>query len=324
MDNLVRFELKPHGVWATDTGWQADTLMGALANAYARRDGPDFLRIFLLEPWLDGKPPFVISDAFPGDMLPAPAALALRKWPAEQRKEVKKLRWLSPNQFRVMQEGGKIDLAEKPGEPFKSGVQMRNTIDRTAGTAGAAGGNLFQTAYTHLSDPHTRLSLYARTTSDGSELLNDGLKMLAETGFGAYAAVGYGGFDLDLGECQAPCPALDDVPGADGFISLSTFQPAPSDPTDGFWRMFIKYGKLAPEFHHIHRQAAFKLPQIMLEPGACFRTGGRPAPFYGGAIGPERLFTDEVRQALAKHDVTPVQPAFALAVPMVWQKENEV
>ena len=92
MDNLVRFKLRPHGVWTTN--WHADTLLGALANACARQEGPDFLNIFLLEPWLAGDPPFVISDAFPGAALPAPPLPAPRGWPPDRLKEFKKLRQL--------------------------------------------------------------------------------------------------------------------------------------------------------------------------------------------------------------------------------------
>ena len=328
MDNLVRFKLRPHGVWTTN--WHADTLLGALANACARQEGPDFLNIFLLEPWLAGEPPFVISDAFPGAALPAPPLPAPRGWPPDRLKEFKKLRSLSPERFRAAQIGGAISLDETTDETplvaIKTGIQTRNSIDRTAGTAGTAGadgGNLFQTTYSHLSDPGAALTLYARANGDGMAILKEALALLGRTGFGANASIGYGGFEIE-GD-PAPCPELDDVPNADGFISLSTFQPAPSDPTDGYWRMFVKYAKLAPEFQHIHAQAAFKQPQVMLEPGACFRTGDKPRPFYGNAIGPERLFPrDEVRQALAAHNIAPVQPAFALAVLMAWQKENDL
>ena len=256
-----------------------------------------------------------------------PAALSLRKWPAEQRKPVKKLPGLSREQLRAAQLGNEIVLGETaagaaPVRVVEKGARMRNLIDRTTGTAGAAGGSLFQTPYSHLRDPDAGLLLYARTTVEGLEILKEALTLLGQTGFGANAAIGYGGFDL-VGN-PAPGAELDDVPDADGFISLSTFQPVSSDPTDGFWRMFIKYGKLAPEFQRLHPQAAFKQPQVMLEPGACFRTGAVPKPFYGGAIGPERLFPAEVRRALAEHDVAPVQPAFALAVPMSWQNANAV
>ena len=327
MDTLVRVTLRPAGVWTTN--WHADTLLGALATVWARFRGVAALRRDLLKPWLaeEPEPPFVISDAFPEGTLPAPALLALRNWRPEKRKEVKKLRQLSPEQFRAAQIGGAVSLDETTDETslvsIKTGIQTRNSIDRTAGTAGADGGNLFQTPYYHLSDPGAALTLYIRANDDGMAILKEALALLGRTGFGANASIGYGGFEIE-GD-PVPCPELDDVPNADGFISLSTFQPAPSDPTDGYWRMFVKYGKLAPEFQHIHAQAAFKQPQVMLEPGACFRTGDKPRPFYGNAIGPERLFPrDEVRQALAEHNIAPVQPAFALVVPMAWQKENEL
>ena len=284
MDALVRITLRPARVWTTD--WRADTLLGALAAVWARFQGAAALRRDFLEPWPAGEPPFVISDAFPEGTLPAPALDAV------------------------------------PSIDIKTGFRMRNSIDRTAGTAGAAGGNLFQTAYSRLNDPDAALHLYARTNAPGQSILMEALRLLGQTGFGANAAIGFGSFDLD-GE-PASCPELDDVFNADGFISLSTFQPAPSDPVDGFWRMFVKYGKLAPEFQRLHPQAAFKMPQVMLESGACFRTGESPLPFYGGAIGPERLFPRAVVQALAEREVTPVQPAFALALPMAWVQENEL
>ena len=320
MDILVRIRLRPAGVWTTN--WHADTLLGAMAVVWARFKGAAALRRDLLEPWREGAPPFVISDAFPEGTLPAPALLPLRRWPAERRKEVKQLGWLSPEQFRAAQTGEAVALDEVPSIKIKRDIQMRNAIDRRAGTAGAAGGDLFQEAYSYLSKPDAVLELYARTSADGREILVEALHLLGQTGFGANASVGYGGFDVE--DEPVRCPELDEVEDADGFISLSTFQPAALDPVDGFWRVFIKYGKLAPEFQSWHPQAAFKRPQVMLEPGACFRTGDQPRPFYGGAVGTERLLLPEAAQALAARNVAPAQPAFALAVPMAWRKENEV
>ena len=57
----------------------------------------------------------------------------------------------------------------------------------------------------------------------------------------------------------------------------------------------------------------------MLEPGACFRTGKAPKPFYVGPIGPDRLLSEQARICLAEVGVHPVQAAFALAVPITWQ-----
>ena len=85
---------------------------------------------------------------------------------------------------------------------------------------------------------------------------------------------------------------------------------------EGYWRAFVKYGKLAPE---LHANAVFKRPQVMLEPGASFRTTGAPKPFYGGPIGSDRLLSPQARKSLDAVGVHPVQAAFALAVPIRWQ-----
>ena len=66
-----------------------------------------------LDPWLAGAPPFVISDAFPGNSLPAPAILPLWwDWAPEQRKQIKQLRWLSTDDFSRVQRGVMPHLEE--------------------------------------------------------------------------------------------------------------------------------------------------------------------------------------------------------------------
>ena len=313
MDALVRVRLRPLGVWTTP--WQADSLMGAMACAWARSRGQDALRRDFLDPWLAGEPAFVISDAFPGDSLPAPANLPLWNWSLDKRKAVKKHRWLTAGDFRRVQMGTKPNL-EPPGLSVRDRIRLRNSVSRTSSSAGD-GGDLFEVPFSDLTNPDGHLTVFARTSHNGMEILTQALELLGCTGYGADASVGHGAFEL----CEEPtsCPDLDDIPDADGFISLSTFQPMSTDPADGFWRVFVKYGKLAPE---LHDNAVFKRPQVMLEAGACFHTCHHPEPFYGGAIGPERLLSDRARSSLAAVDIHPVQAAFALAVPMVWRDGN--
>ena len=210
-----------------------------------------------------------------------------------------------------MQRGEQPEL-ERVSVSVRDHVRLRNAVSRVADTAGTADG-LFEVPYSDMSEPGQGLSLYVRATRRGFDVLMEALELLGRTGYGADASVGHGGFELL--EEPTPCPVPDDVPEAAGFISLSTWQPARSDPVDGLWRMFVKYGKLAPEFH---ATAVFKRPQVMLEAGSCFRTGGSPRPYYGGAIGPERLLAPEDRRSLAALDVYPVQAAFGLAVPTRW------
>ena len=314
MEALARLKLKPLGVWTTP--WQADSLLGALACSWVRSHGAEALRRDLLDPWLADEPPFVLSDAFPGDCLPAPVAVPLWwDWPAERRKEVKKHGWLTAADFGRVQRGEQPRL-EPVSVSVRDHVRLRNAVSRVADTAGVGGGELFEVPYSDLNEPDQGLTIYVRATRRGIDVLMEALEVLGRTGYGADASVGHGGFELLEG--PGPCPALDEVPEAVGFISLSTWQPARDDPVDGMWRLFIKYGKLAPEFHGT---AVFKRPQVMLEAGACFRTDGPPRPYYGGAIGPDRLLADTDRRALAALDVRPVQAAFGLAVPTRWPQQ---
>ena len=332
MDALVCLKLRPLGVWSTP--WQADTLIGALACSWARSRGQDALKRDFLDPWLAGEPSFVISDAFPGDALPVPAGVPV--WwegPAEQRKEVKKRRWTTLARFSRIQHGDKPHMLERARFRIRNHIRLRNSISRDTDTTGRGGG-LFEVPYSNLSQRvrdaqdsdlaksvdtcDGTLTLYTRASSGGMEILLEALEILGRTGFGADASVGHGGFE-PVREPQ-PCPALAEVPDADGFISLSTYQPAPTDPTDGLWRVFVKYGKLAPEFHNI---AVFKRPQVMLAAGACFRTFSAPRPFYGGPIGPDRLLSPQDERSLATVGVYPVQAAFCLALPMRWPSDEK-
>ena len=128
MGPLVRLRLTPTGVWTTP--WQADSLLGAMACGWARSHGPDALQRDLLDPWLAGAPPFVISDAFPGNTLPAPAILPLWwDWPPERRKEVKHLRRLGLADFSAVQRGERPRL-ETPRVTVNDGVRLRNSVSR--------------------------------------------------------------------------------------------------------------------------------------------------------------------------------------------------
>lgn len=292
--------------------------MGALAVSWMRSHGPGALRRDFIDSWLAREPRFVVSDAFPGDALPAPASLALPlwEWGEEERKNVKNLRWLSRECFEAVQQGVKPTLKRAPGVSVEKSVLMRNSVSRSTEAAASHAG-LFEVPRRQLSDPDACLAIYARTDDGGLDMLVQSLALLGQTGFGARASTGHGGFEI-LGDPE-PCPELDDISDADGFLSLSTYQPAKPDPVEGCWRSFVKYGKMAPEFHHI--DAVFKRPQVMLEAGACFRTGVFPRPFYGGAIETERLLSAGDREKLDRLGIRPVQAAFALAVPMVWKEE---
>lgn len=102
---LFRIQLRPRSPWRTP--WQADTLLGALCATAARVHGADFLRAQLIDPMHAGQPPFVLSDAFPGDLLPLPVAARRAAPPPDaDRKAIKRGRWLAREDFLVLRAAG--------------------------------------------------------------------------------------------------------------------------------------------------------------------------------------------------------------------------
>jgi CRISPR-associated protein Csm4 len=149
--NLYRLRLNIHSSWLTP--WQADTMSGLLCWTLARTEGADVLRREILDPAARGSPPFVLSDAFPAGLLPVPAVLRAMPWPEEQRKRVKRARWLLAEDFYKLQKGV-LPPAERllpDDEVHQKLLNLRNKLDRTSGTTGAAGeGGLFSVEETFL------------------------------------------------------------------------------------------------------------------------------------------------------------------------------
>lgn len=313
---LVSVKLASVSGWATP--WQADTVLGMMAVVYGRAHGSGRLAENLLNPWRQGDPPFVISDGFPGDLLPAPRCLPFWPWPDTERKRVKRIEWLTRSQFLALQRGERPDLSESLEPPFRRSVRVRNTLDRTSDATGGRG-TLYEVPEETLAQAHDYLRLYARVGAGKEGFLEETLSLLAERGFGADASVGFGQFQLAGGLEDAGW--LSSVGDSNAWVSLSSFQPGAQDPTEGYWRSFVKYGKLGPE---MGVPSVFKRPQWMLRSGSCFYQGGAPRDWYGRVIDSDALLPSSVVNELASGGVRPVQPAFALAVPMRWAREYRI
>lgn len=83
-----RIRLKAHS--GSLTPFQADTLFGHLCWTVAYREGDKGLEEFL-KPFKEGNPPFLISDGFPGDLLPKPLSAEVNIDDPDERKEMKKV-----------------------------------------------------------------------------------------------------------------------------------------------------------------------------------------------------------------------------------------
>ncbi|HYT94746.1 MAG TPA: hypothetical protein VEL76_38875 [Gemmataceae bacterium] len=311
---LYRFRLIPESPWRTP--WQSDTLAGLLCWMCARTEGDTVLRRQILEPALAGQPPFVLSDAFPGDWLPVPAVVRLSQWPAEQRKTVKRAKWLSQQSFARLQRGelpAGTDLIQASG--IHEYTQLRNTIGRSCNTT-AEGGGLFPTQESVLDRPLEWLTVYARVRDEFVEPFWRLVQELANWGFGSDRSAGKGQFRLDCG--LEAVEALDGPSDADGCVVLSTFQPDANDPTDGAWDAFTKYGKLGPDFG---LENVFKRPMILFRPGACFR-GWALRGWLGRVICAREFLADDVAAHLDGRGAAVVHWAFGLSVPLNWPGGN--
>lgn len=292
---------------------QSDTLFGHLAWIVRESDGDEGVARFL-EPFLAGRPPFVFSDAFPADLLPRPLfpVSDLARGPESPREYAARKRrlkapWVTAADFGRLLRGE--PAADPPVEdPWEEVESPHAAIDRRTWTTGGAGALYFTGARVLPDGPDgpPRLDLYARCQPAAEGRLRTLLERLAAVGFGRDRSVGAGEIALSAFE---PTARLEGPDGADGFVSLSTFMPAASDPTDGCWRVRVKHGRLGPLAAAGEGGNPFKRPLVQIEPGAVFRAPGRPRPFYGRMV----------------RDVAPgfpaaVQCGLCLAAGCVWPK----
>lgn len=326
---LVRMKLRPRSTWRTP--WQADTLMGLLMVMCARRLGEDTLKEKLIEPMRGGRPPFVLSDACPGDLLPMPAWCRLELPEGVEPKVWKRKRWVGKQLFTALRRGewgstgggGRADLgagteAWSDEEVFVESVRYHNTISRMTDTTTDDGDDtaigLYQKSDCQLRPEAVHeLSVYARVVdAAAAELLVELMDELVRTGFGADVSTGRGRLEWS-GEMERVLELESLVPGANGVVCLSTFQPKRGPLPAGYWEAFSKFGKAGPE---LGLRDVRKRPLVMFRPGAVFRTDPTTA-FLGHLLEAAAIYPEATAAELAERGLQPVHAAFGLAVAAV-------
>lgn len=290
---------------------QSDTLFGGLCWAYHDQADDNRFQDFIAR-CTGGNPPFVVSDPFPGDLLPKPLlpppALDTGSAPdkaalvavAKQAKKVKDIQWLTLAEFRDMLAGQPV-VPERKKAISLSRLTQHNTINRETGTTVTDGGGLYDIQETFY---YKELSVYCRVESGWEETLERCLGNLGRTGFGGKRSIGKGGFDLvDFTQFDG----FETSPGDDAFVSLSHFVPAVDDPAEGCYKTMVKYPRLDRELSQ--GPNLFKHPLVLLTPGSVFRTGTVPNSYYGRAI-----------SNIAPGFPAAIQGTFAFAVPFQWRK----
>jgi len=287
------------------SAWQSDTIWGHLCWALVHDYGEDNLLDFIGE-YENGSPPLLVSNGFPGELLPRPVRLAApseervplatQRQQFRQRKEAKGVGLLTTDEFVGTLAGETISPAFKEGIQSTT-VTLKNQINRlTSTTSGEAGAGL----YSFEQYWWESVSIYLKVRDDFVATARELFEHLAQTGYGKRKSVGYGQVALVSFESFDGFPIPAD---ANGFVSLSNFVPAVEDPFTGYWDIMVKYGKLGEEF--AFSESPFKKPLIMLTAGSCFYD--TPYKEYYGRLvrGLSPIYEDKI-----------VQYAFALPVPM--------
>jgi len=289
----------------TATTWHSDTIFGHLCWGMLYAEGEQRLRDFL-RLYLDGQPPLLVSNGFPHDYLPAPlfppdtvdTSLPLKNQ-IEQYREIKKtkgVKYVPLTVFNDMLQGKKAVSTAEYQEMVR--VSLKNQINRGTGTSGEEG-NL----YNFVEYWQRAIDIYFKTDKSFLGTAERLFRYIAASGFGKRKSVGYGqveSFNIE------PFSGFPLPQQANGFVSLSNFVPASSDPCNGFWQILVKYGKLGEVL--AVQGNPFKKPLVMLQAGSTFYD----APckeYYGGMI-----------SSLSAYFPPAVQYAYALPVPIIIPK----
>jgi CRISPR-associated protein Csm4 len=296
---LHRFRLALDGPLGTPL--TSGTLFGHLCWARLRLAGEAALTAWLAA-LRDGASRFLLSDAFPADLLPRPLLPPFRQGAAagakgaDEAKERKKFSWVTRADWLAHR--GALSSARLHGlltdwRPVRA-VHAHNRIDRITGTTPETQGLWFvEDDWSYAASPER--DLYVDTDLPTTEV--EGL--LAEVGahgYGRDATYGRGRFRV-LG--HEPDPQLADHPG-NRLVSLS-HGCLGEGMAEARWERFTHFGKVAIELAHTGARP-FKRPVLLMKPGATFRPVG---------AGPFGALLSDVHQD-CEHVV---HHAFHLAIP---------
>lgn len=279
------------------TALHADTIFGHLCWVIAHRDGEDVL-IDFLKSFSDGNPPFVISNAFPEGYFPKPLSADFLAVDLDKIKNLRKTEWVPFADFEQIRKAAAMTTTLSLEPTCVTVISSTyNRINRLTNTVASDGG-----VYSLKEMVIPEVCIYLKTISDAwRDRVLDLFTALSHSGFGRKKSIGKGQFKVKSIE---EVTWLNRIEDANGFVSLSNFCPKENDPTEGLYKLFVKYGKLGEEFTFCGNP--FKRPLVMIKAGSVFKTEGPPKEYYGRMV--EKI-------APAKESSV-VQYAYAFTVPI--------
>lgn len=289
---MKTFRVTYHLGSATATPFQADTIFGHLCWALKYLEGEEALTDFL-EWYRIGEPLLLVSNGFPGDLLPRPlvprrhaaagTTVAERIEAFGKRKETRKAELVPMQEFNRLLDGEEVAVRAPAAMP-RTRSTLKNQINRLTGTTGEAGRLYpFEETYWRGAEPDgpvdIPVSIYCRAQEGFETKAEQLFRFVAEQGYGKRKSVGYGQIRSMAFE---PFDGFEGPADANGFVTLSNFVPAAGDPTDGYWKGMVKYGKLGEAFE-ASEDNPFKRPLVMLAAGSVFRVR-QPREYYGRLV----------------------------------------
>lgn len=305
------------------TPFQSDTIFGHIcwAVSFLKWEEDDRLNSFLsLFDKDNSQPPLLVSNGFPKGYLPKPIIppvtqndldeiykdelnkrvensfriKAIKKTEIIQKKPFKELQindMSSRKLFEVM--NNSYALVRELKEKEESTLIQHNTIDRIKGSVREGG--LFSQEETFFDEGHGVFEVYLKTNYFSKEELLRIFEFIGSGGFGRDKSTGKGYFEvkvnegIDLSESENP----------NAFMTLSSFIPKENDPTDGYYNILHKYGKLGGTYAKGVSAVGgnpFKVPLIMFSAGSVFKDKNyKQGKVYGSLLSDVHKHNDRIR-----------------------------
>ena len=289
--NLYKITVKPISSFCSHL--QSDTFFGAFCWSYLYKYGESALHNLICN-YKGGRPDIIFSNAFPSGRLPMPIGIhtSMREKEVLPTKQERYRRYIA-NKSR--QQSSTVPLSEfnriihgdievlldkedsAPEQKIEPSMEWRNMVSRETNTVenvdGA--GNLFELEQ-FFTEGTFDLFMYS---SFDKTILESVLLEMFRNGIGAKRSVGKGAFEI-VGKVEL-FDGFQLPSNANAFVALSNFIPQKQDPTDGYYKAFVKYPSLSYTDHP--EDSPFKKPLIFFKSGSVFRD--QPVKkFYGSCI----------------------------------------
>ncbi|MCX7997485.1 MAG: hypothetical protein N3A69_00850 [Leptospiraceae bacterium] len=284
---LVTIRLKNHSY----TPWVGDTIWGMVCWMILLQEGESTLQEFLQES--ESSPQAIFSSAFPSGYLPFPQMPKPKPEGNLEIKKIKKIKYISKTLFKELRKKFSFadvyshiekDLKSK-AKHFREAVEIvepipHNTIDRLTGMVLEEGGLYFSEVVARRG---TKLDIYFSIEEKWVDVVQKAFLTLGEYGYGKDASLGGGSFEI-LEKDQVKFQKVDPLfeGGFNSGVSLSPFIPSANDPTDIYYTLTTRYGKVGAGLGLDDFENGFyKTPLLLMDTGACIL---KPNQSYVGCL----------------------------------------